>query len=182
MHPVFFYKPSPPPAYAGWRWWFNVWTPAAIAVAVICAESTDTFSSNNTSSWLRPIVQQLLGALQDSTWAAFHHYLRKTGHFVGYAAVAFTFLRAWLYTLDRRAPRSLSKWRIQSTLRALASPAIVASCDEYHQSFIPSRTASPYDVLLDTVGACVLCLIVWLLCWTRQPQAESREGLRSNAN
>ncbi len=184
MHPVFFYQPAPPSprAKAGWRWWCNVWTPAAIAVAIICAESTDTFSANNTSSWLRPIVQQLIGPMQDSTWALFHHYLRKTGHFVGYAGVAFTFLRAWLYTLERRVPRSLFAWRRNSTLLAIASTALVASCDEYHQTFIPSRTGTPLDVLLDTVGASVLCLLVWLLCWSRQPRAENCPGLPSNAN
>ena len=117
MHPVFFYRPGPPSsrARADWRWWLNVWTPAAIAVAVICSESTDTFSANNTSSWLRPIVQHLFGPMQDSAWALFHHYLRKTGHFIGYGAVAFTFLRAWLYTLERRAWKPLFTWRCNST-------------------------------------------------------------------
>ena len=173
MRPVFFYKPLPPlPSEASWRWWFNVWTPAAIAVAIICIESTDLFSAKNTSSWLRPIVQNLIGVMPDSTWATFHHYVRKTGHFIGYGAVAFTFLRAWLHTLDLRGPSSLLSWRLNSTLLAIVSPAIVASCDEYHQTFIPSRTGSPIDVLLDTVGACALCLLVWLLCWSKRPRAE----------
>jgi VanZ family protein len=172
MRPVFFYKPMPPqPCEASWRWWFNVWTPAAIAVAIICMESTDTFSANHTSTWLRPIVQHLVGPMQDNTWNIFHHYLRKTGHFVGYGLVALTFLRAWLYTLNLRAPNSLVAWRIESTLLAIVSTAIVASCDEYHQTFIPSRTGSPYDVLLDTVGACTLCLLVWLLCWSKRPSS-----------
>ena len=62
----------------------------------------------------------------------------------------------------------LTAWRLQSTVLAIVSTAIVASCDEYHQSFIPSRTGSPYDVLLDTCGASALCLLVWLLCWSRR--------------
>lgn len=181
MHPVFFHQPAPPSsrARAGWLWWLTVWTPAAIAVAVICIESTDTFSSSNTSSWLRPIVQRLIGPMQDSTWALLHHCLRKTGHFLGYGAVGWTFLRAWLYTLDRRVPKSLLSWRVKSTLLAIVSTALVASGDEYHQSFIPSRTGTPIDVLLDTVGACVLCLLVWLLCWRRLPPEDLCPGLPS---
>jgi VanZ family protein len=174
MRPVFFHKPMPPqPSVAGWRWAFNVWTPAAIAVAIICTESTNTFSSQNTSSILRPIVERWFGHINDSSWDLYHHYLRKTGHFIGYGLVALTFLRAWLHTLDLRTPSSLVAWRLKSTLLAILSTAIVASCDEYHQSFIPSRTGSPYDVLIDTVGACTVCLLVWLLCWSKRPQVLS---------
>src|ERR1017187_352452 len=115
MRPVFFYRPAPRPPrnQEDWRWWFNVWAPAAIAVAIICIESTGTFSSQNTSSWLRPIFQHLFGAISDSTWDSFHHLLRKSGHFVGYGTVAFTFLRAWLHTLARSGspPASLVGWR-----------------------------------------------------------------------
>jgi VanZ family protein len=48
---------------------------------------------------------------------------------------------------------------------AILSTAVIASCDEFHQSFIPGRTGTPVDVLLDASGACTLCLIVWLMFW-----------------
>jgi VanZ family protein len=174
MRPVFFYKPLlSQSSHAGWRWWFSVWAPVVLALAIICVESTSALSSQNTSSFLRLIIQRWLGHINDSSWDLYHHYLRKTGHFVGYGLVAFAFLHAWLHTLDRRAPGSLFSWRLQSTLLAIVSTTIVASCDEYHQTFIPSRTGSPLDVLLDTAGACALCLLVWLICWSRrQPHTE----------
>jgi VanZ family protein len=131
-----------------------------IAIAIICVESTDTFSSQNTSSFLRPILQRWFGHINDSSWDLYHHYLRKSGHFVGYGLVAFAFLHAWLHTLDRRAIGSLLEWRIKSSLLAILSTA-----------FIASRTGSPYDVLLDTAGASALCLLVWLICWSRRPRA-----------
>jgi len=170
MRPVFFYKPSLPttPPDAGWRWWLRAWAPVVIAIAVICTESTDLFSSQNTSGWLRPVVERLFGHFNDATWANVHHYIRKTGHFVGYGTVGFTFLRAWLYTLDRRGPRPLLAWRLRSSLLAILSTALIASGDELHQTFIPSRSGSPLDMLLDTSGACTLCLLVWLLCWSRR--------------
>jgi len=169
MRPVFFYKPLPPqPSEAGWRWALGVWTPVVIAIAIICAESTNTFSSQNTSDWLRPIVERWFGPIRDSAWELFHLYLRKTGHFAGYGAVCFTFLRAWLHTLTRRGPSTLIAWRLESSILAILSTAIVASCDEYHQTFIPSRSGTPLDVLLDTAGACMICLVVWLICWSRR--------------
>ena len=176
MRSVFFYKSSQSPlapSAAGWRWALSVWTPVLVMVAVICVESTDLFSAKNTSSFLRPILERWFGPIRDSSWDLYHHYLRKSGHFIGYGLVAFTFLRAWLHTLDLRGPLPLLAWRLQSTLLAILSTAFIASCDEYHQTFIPSRTGSPIDVLLDTAGACALCLLVWLLCWSRrQSRAE----------
>jgi len=174
MRRVFFYQPTEVSSHdaAGWRWGFSVWTPVVLAVAVICIESTNTFSARNTSSWLRPIVQRLYGVMADSTWETIHHLLRKTGHFTGYGTVCFTFLRAWLHTLDRRGPMTLLAWRLQSSILAIFSTAIVASCDEFHQSFLPDRTGTPVDVVLDTAGACTLCLLVWLICWSRRTPAQ----------
>lgn len=174
MRSVFFYKPHPPSAsdQSGWRWWLSVWTPVAVAIAVICAESTTTFSSEHTSSWLRPILQSIFGIFTDSNWDAFHHVLRKSGHFIGYGTVGFTFLRAWLHMLGRNTPTSLLSWRVESSILAIFSTAIVASCDEFHQTMLPGRTGTPVDVLLDTTGATTLCLLVWLICWRTRPHED----------
>lgn len=172
MGPVFFSSPTSE-TERDWHWWLSVWLPVVVAVSVICIESTNTFSAQNTSDWLRPIAQRLVGVLSDSGWAAIHHYLRKTGHFVGYGTVGFTFLRAWLYTRARPGAMSLLAWRVESSILAIFSTAVVASADEFHQTFLPSRTGTPVDVLLDTTGACTLCLIVWLICWSRPAQQEA---------
>jgi VanZ family protein len=174
MRSVFFYKPSrPSPGNIGdWRWWLKVWLPVAIAVAIICVESTRTFSSQNTSNWLRPILERWFGPFQNNAWDLFHHYLRKTGHFIGYGTVGLTFLRAWLHTLARRGIPTLLSWRLESSMLAILSTAIIASGDEFHQTFLPSRTGTPVDVLLDTCGATTLCLLVWLICWSRPTPEE----------
>jgi VanZ family protein len=175
MRPVFFYNSSNR-GYgeeAGWRWWLGVWMPVALAIGVICVESTETMSAQNTSSWLRPIFESLFGAISDHTWALFHHYLRKTGHFVGYGTVCLTFLRAWLHMLGRRGRMGLLAWRLESCILAIFSTAIVASCDEFHQTFLPGRNGTPVDVLLDSAGASVFCLLVWLICWSRRPPQEA---------
>jgi VanZ family protein len=175
MRPVFFYKQqrlSSREVY-DWHWWLRVWLPVAVAVAVIATESTDTFSAQHTSSWLRPLLERCLGTFKEATWDALHHYLRKTGHFVGYGTVAFTFLRAWLHTLARRGRTALLPWRLESSILAILSTAVVATCDEVHQTFIPSRTGTPVDVLLDTAGATTLCVLVWLICWSRREKVST---------
>jgi VanZ family protein len=168
MRAVFFYKPHQRATrLEGWRWFLNVWVPVILAIGIICVESTNTFSAQHTSDWLRPFLERWFGAFKDANWAVFHHHLRKSGHFIGYGTVGFTFLRAWLHTLDRRGPRALLPWRLEASILAILSTAIVASGDEFHQTFIPSRTGTPLDVLLDTTGATALCLLVWLICWSR---------------
>jgi VanZ family protein len=69
----------------------------------------------------------------------------------------------------------LLTWRIEASILSILSTAIVATGDEFHQTFIPSRTGTPVDVLLDTAGASVLCLAVWLVCWTRRSPQEAWE-------
>jgi VanZ family protein len=150
-----------------WQWWLSVWTPVVIALCVIAAESTNTMSAKNTSSWLRPIVQRIFGVMQDASWETFHHVMRKTGHFVGYGLVCLTFLRAWLHTLYKRGRPTLLAWRLEACMLAILSTAIVASLDEFHQTFLPDRTGTPLDVLLDSTGALVVCVLVWLVCWMR---------------
>jgi VanZ family protein len=166
MRSVFSATPSQAPELdISWRWWVSLWLPVAIALTVIAIESTGTFSAQNTSSWLRPLFERVVGPMTDSFWGSLHQYLRKAGHFVGYGTVCFTFLRAWLHTRARGGIVSIVQWRIECTVLAILSTAIVASCDEVHQAFLPGRTGTPVDVILDTSGASTLCLIVWVLRW-----------------
>jgi VanZ family protein len=40
-------------------------------------------------------------------------------------------------------------------LLAWLAAGIFAASDEFHQSFVPSRTASPIDVMIDIIGALI---------------------------
>jgi VanZ family protein len=145
----------------------TVWFPVAIAAAVIAIESTPELGGDHTSGFLRPIFEWVFGRFQDQNWEELHHYIRKTGHFVGYGLVCLSFLRAWLLTLARRGGVSAWAWRLQSCIAAILSTATIASLDEWHQTYLPNRTGQVSDVLLDTCGATVLCLLIWLLFWRR---------------
>ena len=151
----------------GWRqvW---VWLPVLVAMAVIATESTDTFSSAHTDGWLRPAFEAVFGRFRDANWEELHHLLRKTGHFCGYGLVCLMFLRAWLLELGRQVDVGLVAWRLRSCALAVACQALIASMDEWHQSFIPSRTGTPVDVALDTCGGVFMCGLVWLFFWRRR--------------
>jgi VanZ family protein len=146
------------------------WLPAALSVLMIALESTNTMSSANTSEWLYPFWVKLFGPISSSHWNEVHHLIRKTGHFVGYGIVSLGFFYSWRQTLHRMAVKHWTLWRRASVLAVLCT-LLIASLDEYHQSFLPSRTSSPVDVGIDLCGAIAAQLILLLvISWfSRRP-------------
>jgi VanZ family protein len=138
---------------------FLAWLPALIGVCVIMMESTEAFSTAHTNGPLRHLWESLFGAQPADRWEEIHHIIRKTGHFIGYGTLSLLFYRAWRLTGDILHRRT---FRIENVLYALACTLVVASADEFHQTFLPGRTGRPQDVLLDMMGACTLQLLFWL--------------------
>jgi len=137
-------------------------------MCVIATESTDTFSAEHTSGGLRPFFERIFGHINDHVWWWGHHIFRKSGHFGGYGLVCLTFVRAWLLTLARIAGMTAGGWRWRSVGLGIACTFVVASLDEWHQTFIPSRTGVFSDVVLDTFGGAMMCFVVWVLFWRRR--------------
>jgi VanZ family protein len=52
--------------------------------------------------------------------------------------------------------------------------ASFAASDEFHQSFVPTRTATVHDVLIDCVGVAVAIVLCVLLSQTRGRSAAQR--------
>jgi len=139
----------------GLVFWIRAWLPVALGIVAIMLESTEFLGSNHTSAPLRRFFEVLFGRIGDASWDFVHHCIRKSGHFIGYGLIGLAWLRAWWMTLPH------SRFLHDATL-ALLGTALVASMDEYHQSFLPNRTGSPWDVLLDCCGAIALQLIVYV--------------------
>jgi VanZ family protein len=149
------------------RFWISAWWPVALGVLIICVESTQFMGADHTSHPLRVVWQFLFGHVSDASWEHIHHILRKSGHFFGYGFLALTWLRAWRKTF----PRAL--WLAHAVL-ALVGTAFIASSDEFHQSFLPNRTSSVWDVLLDCTGAFVLLSLAYLITLVARPRRIAR--------
>lgn len=150
-------------------WFVLVWLPVFICVAVIMRESTDSFSSEQTNGPLRHLFEWIVGPVSSAHWDQIHYAMRKTGHFLGYGFTGLAWLRAWL--LMWLAPlrlRGIWFWRRLSFLMALFCTVIIASADEIHQTYIPSRTGLISDAFLDTAGALALMSLM-VLFWIRRP-------------
>jgi VanZ family protein len=138
----------------------STWLPVVIGLCVITFESSNTMSGEHTSRFLRPIFTHFFGPMTDEYWDGFHHVLRKSGHFAGYGTLGLLWLRAWLRTLSTRAGWTQGQWRMRAAALGVFCTFLTASADEYHQTFLPSRTGLFSDVILDTCGALLFTLIV----------------------
>jgi VanZ family protein len=118
-------------------------------LGVIAFESTQNMGSSHTAGILAALFSALHLQVDPARLAQINHDLRKAGHFCGYGILCIVFLRAWRMTFPAAKLMRMLALALFCTL-------LVASADEIHQSFLPGRTASPLDVLLDLTGALVL--------------------------
>jgi VanZ family protein len=145
------------------------WLPAVIWASLILVASSDWFSAAHT----RGIIESLFHWLFP-TWTPYsvykaHLVVRKCAHFFEYAVLAIFVMRG--FTSGAKAPSEAAtngagepapRPYVMTIFGVIFLCAMVAIIDEVHQHFVPSRTGSPYDVLLDTTGStCAMLLLTW---------------------
>jgi VanZ family protein len=107
--------------------------------------STGTFSAENTSSVIEPILRFLIPGISLQSLDMIHGLIRKCGHFTEYFILGLLLFRAFRSgSLELKTLR----WAIFSIILVI----IYAASDEYHQSFVATRTASLVDVGIDITG------------------------------
>ncbi len=132
-------------------------------IGLISMESSDAFSSQNTGSMLYALLTRLFGEIDLYDFLMFHFYLRKTGHVIGYGMLALLLLRGWRMTIG-----PARAWLRRMLFLSWIGTAFVASMDEWHQTFIPSRTGAVHDVILDSIAGLGFLLIAYL--WLRRSE------------
>jgi len=129
------------------------WLPLVIWLAVIFVGSTNLMSAEHTSRYIVPFLLWLKPGMSPQTIWVIFVVMRKCAHVTEYAVLA---LLLW------RAVRSLPALSMKISMSfsaALLGCAVFAATDEFHQSFVKSRTPSVRDVVLDVAGA-VLGLLI----------------------
>ncbi len=134
--------------------WLRAWWPAILWSVVIFSASTDSFSSAHTGVVLWPILHWLFPSMTEDQFELMHLYARKSAHITEY----FIF-----YLLLFRGMRGDRKgWYWTWAFGAWFIAAAYSALDEIHQSFVASRTASPVDSLIDSTGALLALIVVFL--------------------
>src|SRR2546425_86976 len=118
--------------------------PLILWAALIFVGSTSVLSASHTSVLLR-VFLWIFPQASEVTLGTIHFLIRKAGHVSEYAILALLAARAF-----NSSTRELlrKRWFWASLLLVV----IYALSDEIHQSFVPSRTASIYDSMIDTLG------------------------------
>jgi len=118
--------------------------PLVLWATLIFVGSTSVLSASHTSALLR-VFLWIFPQASEASLGTIHFLHRKGGHFIEYAILALLAARAF-----RSSTRELlrTRWFWLSLLLVV----VYALGDEFHQSFVPSRTASIYDSMIDTFG------------------------------
>lgn len=132
--------------------------PLILWMAFISFASTGNFSAGNTSRIIGPLVLWLFPNTTVETLLVIHGITRKLAHFTEYALLGILAARAF-----RGSPRPAlrARWFLVS----VALVVVYALIDEYHQTFVPSRTGTIYDSLIDMIGGLTALIVVQRRNW-----------------
>ncbi len=142
---------------------FTLWFPVFLWLCFVYFMSTGTFSSANTFSIIGAALRFLFPTLSGDEISMIHGIIRKGAHVTEYFVLGLLLLRAF-----RLGSGGTWKWRWP--VFALIGVALYALGDEFHQSFVPTRTASMKDVGIDTIGGFLAqCVgVAWHQCFRRE--------------
>ena len=138
------------PRPRSWLWRYG---PLILWAILIFIGSTDLLSASHTGGLLTRPLLWLFPHASDATLRTFHFLVRKTGHFTEYAILALLAARAFLTSTSGLLRQ---RWFWISLLLVIA----YALSDEFHQSFVPSRTASIYDSMIDSAGGLTALILL----------------------
>ena len=120
------------------------WLPVVVWAAAISLFSTGWFSGERTGQLILPVLAALFPWANPDQLHAIHAVMRKAAHFLEY------FL---LSILLYRALRGGHRWDMRAAVMAITLAGLYAVGDEFHQWFVPGRTAAASDCLIDVSGA-----------------------------
>ena len=135
------------------------WLPLVLWFALIFMASRDTNSFQHSSRLIGPLVKWLLPRLTEEQVGDVVFFVRKCAHATEYAVLAWLFWRAFRQALAIPP----GTWSGRVAKFAWLSATLYAVTDELHQSFVPNRQGSGWDVLLDSLGAVLGLGMIWLI-------------------
>jgi VanZ family protein len=148
-----------------------LWLPTLLWLCLLTVLSTDSFSAEHTGSILWRIVHTVYGGISERQFEVLHFFVRKGAHFTFYGMLSVFAYYSWKATLPARRI-----WTFRWASLALAVTLIAGSLDEFHQSFVPSRTASYRDVLLDVTGALFFQILIATFAGSRRKKSSAPQA------
>lgn len=139
------------------RAFLKFWLPVLLWTSVIFTASSDMDSSRHSSTLFEPLLRWLFPHMPQPRVEHVHYVFRKVCHLTEYAILALLVWRAL-----HQSKNNLPTWSWPKVGGTLLIVFLYSSSDEIHQSFVPTRTGQFSDVLIDTMGAAIGLLALWL--------------------
>ena len=133
------------------------WLPVILWMGLIFVMSSDFGSAAHTSVIIEPLVLWIKPNATSEEFELVHFIIRKLGHLSEYAILGLLVLHA----IERTRPAHRA-WSWPAASLTLLIAAAYASTDEWHQTFVPGRTAALGDVMIDSCGALVGLMLMFL--------------------
>ena len=134
------------------------WLPVVLWAAVIIMASGDSKSVQRSSRIIEPLMRWLFPQASDETIHTVVFIARKWAHLAEYAILA---LILWRALRGTRTPPA-EGWSRRLVSVAWGGATAFAITDELHQTFVPGRQGSFWDVLIDSIGAAGGLFALWL--------------------
>jgi VanZ family protein len=128
-----------------WIRFVKKWLPVLLWAGLISFFSTDHFSAPQSSRILEPLLHWLFPNLAPEQISTVLFAVRKLSHWFEYFIFAVLLYRALHAENGARSSVRPAAWTIALVL-------VWAAADEFHQSLVPSRSASVVDVMIDGLG------------------------------
>jgi VanZ family protein len=149
-----------------WRGSIIAYAPILLWIGVIFFLSSPEASFSQTSRIVGPLLNFFFPDMPEATKVIVHGYIRKTAHFTEYAVLALLAFRAF-------STSAIHFLQTRCYILALTLVVVVASLDEFNQSFEASRTSSIWDVALDISGGVMMVVVLWIF-HSRKTYAQAR--------
>jgi VanZ family protein len=133
---------------------FRYWMPALVVAILISLFSTHYFSSQQTARVIIPALHRLFPFAAYRTLSRMHTAIRKMAHVVEFGVFSATVFHG--------VRGNRPGWRWDWAGYTLLIAVVFAGLDEWHQSFVPLREARFRDVLIDSTGALLAQVLVWV--------------------
>jgi VanZ family protein len=91
------------------------------------------------------------------------HMSDKAGHGIGYGLLGLVLLRAL-------SGARLTGVTLRAVLLTIACATAYGVSDEFHQTFVPGRTADVHDVAADAIGATAAAVGAWAILKATAPK------------
>ena len=139
----------------------SYWLPAILVAILISVFSTQYFAAERTGGVILPLLHWLFPWATGRTLHLLHSGIRKAAHVTEFGIFSSTVFRGI------RAGRS--GWKFSWAFATLVIAVLYATLDEWHQSFVLLRHATPRDVAIDAFGAFLAQCLVWGYATRRGP-------------